>query len=512
MPSLEAAISASAKPKIGAAKVLEVNTALLVEGVKAVAAAIVVTVAGIGAEVVVVAIAVVGADIEKIAAITKTGEDAVIVVIAMIVVIAVAERTVVTESDIAVSNKASAPTICVESCSQVIRSNSPNSSFSSYPQLPLLAMFDRFPKERINWFTSSFLIVTFFVAIIGVPIYIVHHGIDLFQIGLFLFFFIATGLSITVGYHRLFTHMSFKAAAPVKLVTLIFGAAAFEDSALDWASDHRFHHKFVDDEEDDPYSISRGFFWAHMGWIFFKLYPRELPNVGDLRKDPLVMWQHRNHHVIGVIVSLILPPVIGYLYGGGTAALGAFLIAGIARIVFVQHCTFFINSLCHTIGKRPYDSTTSARDSWIMAIFTFGEGYHNYHHSFQHDYRNGVKPWQWDPTKWTIWLLARLGLASDLRRVSEEKIVLSELREMKNRAEAQIAKQADKEQCCPKHQAAHNTLVEMSQQLAESYRELEQAISNQIEVSRTALHRWREIASDVRAQLLLIHSLQPVSA
>lgn len=373
-------------------------------------------------------------------------------------------------------------------------------------------MSKRFPVDQINWFTSSFLIVTFFVAVIGVPIYVYHYGIDFFQIALFLCFFIATGLSITLGYHRLFTHKSFQAGRTVKLATLIFGAAAFEDSALDWSSDHRQHHKFVDDQEDDPYSISRGFFWAHMGWIFFKLYPRPLANVADLKKDPLVMWQHRYHQVIGVLVSLVLPPVIGYLYGGGSAALGAFLIAGVARVVFVQHCTFFINSLCHTIGSRPYDSSTSARDSWIMALFTFGEGYHNYHHSFQHDYRNGVKAWQWDPTKWAIWLLERLGLVSDLRRVPEEKIVLSEMREMKNRAEAHIAAQGGEVHSCANCKAAYETLLELSETLADSYRELEEAITERIEISKQTLQRWRQSAQEVGSQLVLLHSLQPASA
>ena len=93
---------------------------------------------------------------------------------------------------------------------------------------------------------------------------------------------------------------------------------------------------------------------------------------------------------------------IGFLWGSWVSASGAFLIAGVARVVVLQHCTFCINSLCHYLGTRPYSSRCSARDSWFMALLTFGEGYHNYHHEFQHDYRNGVKPWQWDPTKWLI--------------------------------------------------------------------------------------------------------------
>jgi stearoyl-CoA desaturase (delta-9 desaturase) len=369
-------------------------------------------------------------------------------------------------------------------------------------------MFSKIPFDRINWTTSSFLIVTFFTALIGTPLYIAYFGIDLFQILLFVFFFIATGMSITLGYHRLFAHKAFKAGNSVKLTTLLFGAAAFEDSALDWSSDHREHHKHVDDEDDDPYAISRGFFWAHMGWIFFKLYPRPLANVSDLKKDPLVMWQHRYHRPLGFAVGMILPAVIGFLYGGWESALGAFLIAGVARLVCVQHCTFFINSLCHTIGKRPYDSSTSARDSGLMAIFTFGEGYHNYHHSFQHDYRNGVKPWQWDPTKWAIWTLSKLGLATELRRVPEEKIVLAELREMKDRAAAQIASGSAWKFTCPTREKAYATLLELSQQLSEGYTELESAVGDRIKISREALSRWRQMGADVGEQIVLLRSLQ----
>jgi len=373
-------------------------------------------------------------------------------------------------------------------------------------------MISKIPFDRINWTTSIFLIATFFTALIGTPIYIAYFGVDLFQISLFVFYFIITGMSITLGYHRLFAHKAFKASPPVKITALTFGACAFEDSALDWASDHREHHKHVDHEDDDPYSISRGFFWAHMGWIFFKLYPRELANVGDLKKDPLVMWQHRYHRQIGFTVGMILPAVLGFLYGGWVSALGAFLISGVTRLVCVQHCTFLINSLCHTIGNRPYDSGTSARDSWLMAIFTFGEGYHNYHHSFQHDYRNGVKPWQWDPTKWAIWTLSKLGLATELRRVPEEKIVLSELREMKARAEEQIASGRSWKIACPTREEAYTTLLDLSQQLSDGYHELEKAVSEQIKVSADALQRWRETSAEVGAQILRLRALQPAMA
>jgi stearoyl-CoA desaturase (delta-9 desaturase) len=233
-------------------------------------------------------------------------------------------------------------------------------------------------------------------------------------------------IRITLGYHRLFSHATFRARLTVRWFILIFGAAAFENSVLMWASDHRRHHKHVD-HDGDPYDISKGFFHAHIGWLLFKLWPQPpFDNVADLKKDPLVMWQHRHIHSLAVLISFVLPTLPGALWDGWIGALGGFLIGGVAKVVVLQHGTFLINSACHTIGRQPYSTRCSARDSFLMALFTFGEGYHNYHHEFQHDYRNGVKPWQWDPTKWLIWSFSKIGLTSGLRRARSELVFLSE--------------------------------------------------------------------------------------
>jgi stearoyl-CoA desaturase (delta-9 desaturase) len=282
-------------------------------------------------------------------------------------------------------------------------------------------------KVRIT--NSAFLIGTFLVTCTAVPLYILQNGLNFFQVALFLFFTFSTGMSITLGYHRLFSHLTFRANPLVKLYTLLFGAAAFEGSALAWSADHRRHHKFVD-HDDDPYDISRGLFHAHIGWLLFRRGPETpLTWVRDLQKDRLAWLQHEYYVPIAIFMSFGLPPIIGYLYGGANAALGAFLLSGFARVVLVHHSTFCINSLCHWIGDRPYSSHCSARDSFLMAVFTFGEGYHNFHHEFQYDYRNGVKPWQYDPTKWAIWLLNKVGLVSNLRTVPEEKILKAQIAE-----------------------------------------------------------------------------------
>ncbi len=297
----------------------------------------------------------------------------------------------------------------------------------------------RLPASRINWVNSSFLIGSALLTVTAVPWYLWRSGLDGFQAAMFLAFFIATGLSITLGYHRLFAHLAFKARWPVRLLTLVFGAAAFEGSALEWVSDHRRHHQRTD-HDDDPYDITKGFWHAHIGWILFKLDaepPRD--NVPDLEKDLLLRWQDRGFVPLAIVIGFVLPAFVGWLHAGWTGALGGFLLAGVARTTLVQHMTFCINSLCHSIGRRPYSAKCSARDSWIMALFTFGEGYHNYHHEFQHDYRNGVKWWQWDPTKWTIRALQGLRLVRGLRRVPEERILLAQLAETRRRLSARLA-------------------------------------------------------------------------
>jgi len=243
----------------------------------------------------------------------------------------------------------------------------------------------RIPFDRVNWQTSAFLIGTVALTVTAVPLYLWYFGLDWFQAALFVAFVTLTGFSITLGYHRLFSHLAFKAKLPLKLFVLLFGSAAFENSVLMWASEHRRHHKHVD-HDDDPYDISKGFFHAHIGWLLFKLQPPPpFDNVPDLKKDRFVMWQHRYVHLIAFSISFVLPSLLGAIWNGWRGALGGFLIAGVAKVVVVQHCTFFINSACHTIGKRPYSTKCSARDSFLMALFTFGEGYHNFHHEFQHD-------------------------------------------------------------------------------------------------------------------------------
>ncbi len=229
--------------------------------------------------------------------------------------------------------------------------------------------------------------------------------------------YLACGLSITAGYHRLFAHRSYQATWPVRLLLLIFGAASFQRSALLWSAEHRIHHRYSD-EEQDPYSVVHGFWWAHVGWVVSKAGPYEFPK--DLEADPLMRFQHRFWLPLALGFGLAFPALLGLLWGD---PLGAFLVAGALRIVMTWHATWSVNSFAHTFGSRPYSKTQSARDNFWVALLTLGEGYHNFHHRFQRDYRNGVRWYQYDPTKWLLSILNRVGLVRDLVRIPRASIM-----------------------------------------------------------------------------------------
>jgi stearoyl-CoA desaturase (delta-9 desaturase) len=227
------------------------------------------------------------------------------------------------------------------------------------------------------------------------------------------------GLSITGGYHRLFSHAAYRASAPLRVFYLLFGAASVQNSALAWAADHRAHHAHTDSDEY-PYDIRRGFWWAHIGWVFHRVPGRrDFALVKDLQRDPCVRFQHRFYVPLALVTGAGIPAAFGVLWGD---PIGAVLVAGFLRLVLQWHATFSINSLTHMLGRQPYTLRVSARDCFWIALVTLGEGYHNFHHRFQNDYRNGVRWYHFDPTKWWVWTMAKLYLARDLRRVPRGRI------------------------------------------------------------------------------------------
>ena len=177
----------------------------------------------------------------------------------------------------------------------------------------------------------------------------------------------------------------------------------------------------VDDIYQDPYSAKRGFWFSHIGWML-KNYPSghyDYKNIPDLKADPVLVAQDKYYALWILLANIGLPALFGWMVGD---IAGTLVLAGLLRLVLSHHFTFFINSLCHMFGTRPYTDTNTARDNPILAIFTWGEGYHNYHHFFQYDYRNGVKWWQYDPSKWIIYVLSKIGLTWDLKRIPDVTI------------------------------------------------------------------------------------------
>ncbi len=294
-------------------------------------------------------------------------------------------------------------------------------------------------KPPINWPVTGFFIVSNLAVLTIVPWYGFSEGYAWSAWALAGFFWFLNGIGITAGYHRLWSHRSYQAHWALRLFVLLAGSMALQNSVLVWASRHRYHHRHTDDNDRDPYSAGLGLWFSHMGWMVRDWPSSDLDfsNIKDLEADPMLRWQHKHYWSIVWSLNLGLPLLCGWLMGD---VLGVLLLAGVLRLVVNHHTTFFINSLAHFVGKQPYSDATTAKDSTLLATVTWGEGYHNYHHSFQNDYRNGVRWWHIDMGKWFISVCNWLGLAWDLKRVPRFKIRRAQMQMLFKRAEQRLNK------------------------------------------------------------------------
>jgi len=277
------------------------------------------------------------------------------------------------------------------------------------------------PRPPIWWSNASFVVLTHIAALYGILVVSPPHTTPWKSLILFLALYELSFFGITVGYHRLYSHQAFKAHAGVKIILAILGSMGSQGSIKWWVIRHRLHHRFTDDPIHDPYPISRGLFFAHMGWILYKpSYPR-LSDVdkSDLEKDPIVRFQHRHYVPIALFFGFIMPYLIGLMWGD---PLGAFIWGGLLARVFTWHCTFIVNSLAHWEGLQKFTDECSAKGNWLMAFFTCGEGNHNFHHAFPYDYRSGPDSLDLDPSKWLILLLERIKLVYQVKRARVEDI------------------------------------------------------------------------------------------
>ena len=288
----------------------------------------------------------------------------------------------------------------------------------------------------------SIFVLTALVTVFVVPWYGIVHGYSAGIWAFAAFFLIANEMSITAGYHRLWAHKAYEAHFLLRALYFVFGTMALQNSAFVWCSGHRRHHLHVDDNEKDPYSSGRGFWFSHIGWMLrdYKSGLVDLSNIPALKRDKMLAFQHRYYAVLAIGINFGLPILVGWALGD---IVGAVLLAGVARLVLSHHFTFFINSLAHMWGSRPYTEENTARDNAVLALVTFGEGYHNFHHIFAHDYRNGVRWWQWDPTKWLISSCSFIGLARRLKRTPAFQIQRALLAMQLSRAQQKLAQLPD---------------------------------------------------------------------
>lgn len=361
-------------------------------------------------------------------------------------------------------------------------------------------------SKSINWTGAGFLILTPPAAAIFCFYYLRAQGFQWQIWTLGALFYALTAGSITGGYHRLYAHKAYEARGWLKWFFALFGAAAFQNSILIWAREHRMHHRFVD-TDNDPYSISKGFWYAHIGWMLTTNNTPASPEPygRDLELDPIVRLQHKYYIPIAIFMCFVVPMFLGWCLG---SALGGLAIAGFLRVVALHHATFCINSWCHFWGRQTYTDTNTARDSVIMAVATFGEGYHNFHHIFANDYRNGVRWYHWDPTKWGIRMAAWVGGAYSLHRTPWTIIMKYQLemeeknlkKHLSSNWQTQFQIQIDNLKV--RIEAAHarfETLREEYQKLAKQYAEASkeklEELKYQLRVAkiemRMALQHWR---------------------
>tara|TARA_B100000745_G_scaffold135636_1_gene88617 strand:- start:9130 stop:10338 length:1209 start_codon:yes stop_codon:yes gene_type:complete len=324
------------------------------------------------------------------------------------------------------------------------------------------------PNSPIHWPGAITLFGTTIAALILVPAYAWYNDYSTAAWVSFVVLAILNGISITAGYHRLWAHRTYEAHWSVRFVLMFFGTMAVQNSILIWASGHRTHHRHVDDTEHDPYSAKRGFWFSHMGWMIRKYESgkEDLSNSPDLLKDPLVMFQHKHYTALALGINFLFPALIGYLVGD---LWGVMLLGGLLRLVWCHQTTFFINSLAHIWGRRPYTDENTARDNDFLAIFTYGEGYHNYHHLFQYDYRNGIKWFHIDPTKWLIAGLSFVGLTKNLKRCDKFAIEKARIAMQFKRAEEKMQAQPT---------AMHAHVEAMKARLAQEYEHYSKALQD----------------------------------
>lgn len=268
------------------------------------------------------------------------------------------------------------------------------------------------------------------IILVGAPIAGIYGMLTVplvWQTALFsVIYYFYTGLGITAGYHRLWAHRSYSASFPVSFFLMLAGSGALEGSIKWWCGGHRVHHRYTDTPKD-PYNAKYGFWWAHMGWMLMnqKSAEKVKADIRDLRASRMVNLQHKYYGIVGPFMAFVFPTLVAGFFWGDYA--GGYFYAGVCRLLFVHHSTFCVNSLAHWLGTHTYDDDRTPRDHILTAFVTLGEGYHNFHHEFPNDYRNGIRFYDYDPTKWLIKSLSLFGLTYNLKEFPANEVMKGKL-------------------------------------------------------------------------------------
>ena len=356
-------------------------------------------------------------------------------------------------------------------------------------------------KPPIIWLNTLFFTITFLAAVTIVPWYGLAYGYSSANWIAFIACMFYCGLSITAGYHRLWAHKTYETHPVIEFIFAIGGAFSIQNSALHWSSDHRLHHGKVDDTEHDPYAATRGFWYSHIGWMLREYQAHrynDYSNCRDLQKNRVVMWQHKHYLALTLITNFGIPLVLGLVFGN---VWGMLLLAGLLRLVLSQHFTFFINSLAHIWGSRPYTESNTARDNGFLALFTYGEGYHNFHHIFASDYRNGIRWWHYDPTKWLIKSLAFLGLASKLRKTPQERIERAKAATLMEKTKRTLLKKQDSHVQLDKLQHEYELLLSKIQHYYKVRKRLLEMRKNKV-IQQCEQSQLKKQYNDIKASLI----------
>jgi stearoyl-CoA desaturase (delta-9 desaturase) len=267
----------------------------------------------------------------------------------------------------------------------------------------------------LNYPAIAGLVSLHLLALAGI-VYIVLYGIGLAELALHGAFYLAGGLGITALYHRAWAHNAVQLARPIEYILAACSTLVVQMPARQWIVAHIEHHKHTDHDKD-PYNINNGFWWAHCEWIFFD-QKVDQPLPARLAGNPVIDWQHRNYWWVCFGMNIAVPTAVALAVG---APWWSGIVLSCLRMAIMEHVVFSVNSVCHYWGTQPYSKEMTAKDVWWFP-FALGEQYHNYHHAFPRDYRHGIHRLDFDPTKWFIDGLARLGWATNLVTMPDETV------------------------------------------------------------------------------------------